>query len=453
MGILVVNIPIGPVSAKTEGFFVDSGDKELGADSFLKTREVFDVTLEALTNGGSIPQDLGMTTFIEFSNKNTPEVRMKLGEVKNLWNTTHEKLRVLTEAEPGSAEYIDAYDNAYNSANATLKAMNEAVSLFAKASDRKAMKLLWWTVGCYLGVFSLVIGLTYAFFSGPLINQLENIASALTESSDQFKYTSGEISSSSQSLSQRSSEQATMTTKNANSIQQASKLVERCSIAAEDGSRIVGKMNSSMEVIKSSNMKVVEITRVIEDIANKTDLLAVNAAIEAANAGEHGKGFAVVAEEVRNLAQRCSIAARETKELVSDCVIKTIAGTKHADECKSAMGEIKDATIEQAKIINHIHDATQQIEKVTQENAAHAEESAAASEELLSQAVGVMEQVNLLSSHVHSTGGRESQKLKKEFLLAYHANSSNADIHYKAEAVIPMGNEPAAKHDEGFKDF
>lgn len=425
MGILIVNIPIGSVSSKTEAYFADSGDKEFGADSFLKTREVFDMTLEALMNGGKAPQDLGMTTFADLPNKNDPEVRMKLEKVKHLWNTTHEKLRVLTEAEPNSAEYIATYNDAYNSANATLKAMNEAVSLFTKVSDKEARALLWWTVSCYLGVFSLVIGLTHTFFSGPLINQLKGIASTLSESSNQFKSTSKEISSSSNSLAQRSSEQASMTTENANSIQQASKLVERCSIAAENGSRIVGEMNSSMEVIKSSNMKVVEITKVIEDIANKTDLLAVNAAIEAANAGEQGKGFAVVAEEVRNLAQRCSTAAKETKGLVGDCVIKTIAGTKHADECKSAMQEIKDATTEQTKVINHIHEATQQIKKVTTENAAHAEESAAASEELLAQSAGVMDQVKLLSSHVHSANGRKSHAHKNDLLLASNEDGTH----------------------------
>lgn len=425
MGILIVNIPIGSVSSKTEAYFADSGDKEFGADSFLKTREVFDMTLEALMNGGKAPQDLGMTTFADLPNKNDPEVRMKLEKVKHLWNTTHEKLRVLTEAEPNSAEYIATYNDAYNSANATLKAMNEAVSLFTKVSDKEARALLWWTVSCYLGVFSLVIGLTHTFFSGPLIKQLKGIASTLSESSNQFKSTSKEISSSSNSLAQRSSEQASMTTENANSIQQASKLVERCSIAAENGSRIVGEMNSSMEVIKSSNMKVVEITKVIEDIANKTDLLAVNAAIEAANAGEQGKGFAVVAEEVRNLAQRCSTAAKETKGLVGDCVIKTIAGTKHADECKSAMQEIKDATTEQTKVINHIHEATQQIKKVTTENAAHAEESAAASEELLAQSAGVMDQVKLLSSHVHSANGRKSHAHKNDLLLASNEDGTH----------------------------
>lgn len=435
MGILIVNIPIGSVSAKTEAYFADSGDKEFGADSFLKTREVFDMTLEALMNGGKAPQDLGMTTFTDLPNKNDPEVRMKLVKVKHLWNTTHEKLRVLTEAEPNSAEYIDAYDNAYNSANATLKAMNEAVSLFTKVSDKEARVLLWWTVSCFLGIFSLVIGLTYTFFSGPLINQLKNIASTLTESSNQFKYTSAEISSTSQSLAQRSSEQASMTTENTNGIKQASKLVEVCRIASENGSRIVGEMDSSMQVIKTSNMKVAEITRVIEDIANKTDLLAVNAAIEAANAGEHGKGFAVVAEEVRNLAQRCSTAARETKILVGDCVLKTITGTKHADECKNAMQEIKDATIEQTKVINHIHDATQQIEKVTRENAAHAEESAAASEELLVQAVGVMDQVQLLSSHVHSANGKKSHAHEKDLLLTNHTKSSNEEVFREIKGI------------------
>ncbi len=118
-------------------------------------------------------------------------------------------------------------------------------------------------------------------------------------------------------------EMASVTVQNANNAGEAAKLVDMCSVSADNGSKAVGEMNSSMDEINISSKKIAEITKVIDGIAFQTNLLALNAAVEAARAGEHGKGFAVVAEEVRNLAQRSATAAKDTTELIDDCVSKT----------------------------------------------------------------------------------------------------------------------------------
>lgn len=413
MGVLIVNIPIGTISTKTEEYFIDSVGKGVGTGNTGKTKEVFEMTLDALINGGQAPKDLGMSDFVHIYSKDNPEIINKLKEVKQLWHGTQETLQVLSEVEPNSAEYMAAYDRAYNTNDDTLAAMNEAVGLFTELSAKEARMSVWWTLGGFLGVFTFVIGLTFALFSNPLTKLLKNIASILTQSSDQFKLTAEEISSSSQRLAQGSARQATMSSENALNTKKALLLVERCSAVSENGNNIVEEMHNAMEQIKTSNMKVAEITKVIEDIANKTDLLAVNAAIEAANAGEQGKGFAVVAEEVRSLAHRCSIAANETKALVGDCVLKTINGTKHADECKEAMNEIKSVTKEQTELISYINNATEHIEEIIQENAAHSEEAASAGEELFAQAEGLMDQVQMLALHVNDTNSLELANKRK----------------------------------------
>ena len=431
MGILIVNVPIGAISTKAEKYFVDSVDKDIVAANTHKTRKVFEMTLDALINGGQAPKDLGMTNFVHLYSKNNPEIINKLKKAKQLWHETVETLQMLSEVEPNSAEYIATYDRAYKTNNDTLLAMNEAVGLFTKLSVKEAKMSIWWTMSGFLGVFASVIGLTFAFFSNPLTNLLKNIASSLAQSSDQFKISAEDIAASSQRLAQGSSKQASMSSENAHNIKKALSLVEKCSTASENGNNIVEEMHNAMEQIKTSNMKVAEITRVIEDIANKTDLLAVNAAIEAANAGEQGKGFAVVAEEVRNLAHRCSVAANETKTLVTDCVLKTINGTKHADECRTAINEIKSATKEQTELISYIDKATEQIEDVIQENAAHSEENASSSEELYAQAEGLMDQVELLASHVNDTNSLELIGNKRKRNMSIQKNTESVDGHQK----------------------
>jgi methyl-accepting chemotaxis protein len=159
-------------------------------------------------------------------------------------------------------------------------------------------------------------------------------------------------------------------------------------------------MSLAMGEIQTSSNDIAKIIRTIDEIAFQTNILALNAAIEAARAGEAGAGFAVVAEEVRSLAQRSALAARETAAKIEGAITKTGQGVAISAKVAASLGEIVEkvrqmdtlvaevatASREQNQGVQEINSAMGQMDKVVQSNAASAEESAAAAEELNAQA-------------------------------------------------------------------
>ena len=224
----------------------------------------------------------------------------------------------------------------------------------------------------------------------------------------------GQVSQASQQLAEGASEQASsleetsaaleqmsaMTRTNADNASRANELSGRARDSAQTGDQTVGRLNAAMAAINSSSGQISKIIKVIEEIAFQTNLLALNAAVEAARAGEHGKGFAVVADEVRNLAMRAAEAARETTGLIEDSVTRAKEGVDVSEEVGAALssivGDVSSVTDmlsgiaqgsqEQAQAVDQINSAVSQMDKVTQNNAAGAEESASAAEELAAQA-------------------------------------------------------------------
>jgi methyl-accepting chemotaxis protein-1 (serine sensor receptor) len=243
---------------------------------------------------------------------------------------------------------------------------------------------------------------------------LQRMVGQVRAGSDSIASATQQIASGNADLSQRTEQQASaleetassmeeltsIVKQNADNARQASALAGNASDIAVKGGEVVGRVVDTMAGINESSKKIADIIGVIEGIAFQTNILALNAAVEAARAGEQGRGFAVVAGEVRSLAQRSATAAKEIKELIGDSVGRVRNGSALVAEAGEVieevvvavkrvtdiMGEISAASDEQSSGIEQVNQAVNQMDEVTQQNAALVEEAAAAALSLEEQA-------------------------------------------------------------------
>jgi len=280
-----------------------------------------------------------------------------------------------------------------------------------------------------LGVVVLVAAVALIWFIA------HSITTPILKATDQLKTgasTTSEVANQvavfSQGIAQGSTEQAasleetsasleelaSVTTRNVDNANRANALTSDARKAADSSLLDIAKMATAMQDIKASGDEIGKIIKTIDEIAFQTNILALNAAVEAARAGEAGAGFAVVAEEVRNLAQRAAIAAKESEGKITDSITKTNQGTnlstlvasslteivKKVREVDVLVSEVTTASREQGQGVRQIADAVHQMDQIVQKNAANAEESAGASEELSSQSGELKQIVNGLHSLV-----------------------------------------------------
>jgi methyl-accepting chemotaxis protein len=239
-----------------------------------------------------------------------------------------------------------------------------------------------------------------------LTGEINVCATEVSQASKQISHASQSLSvgasrqaSSLEETSASSQEMSSMTQLNADNSRRAADVMSEVDREVQEANQTLEQMKSSMAEINTSSEKIAKIIKVIDEISFQTNILALNAAVEAARAGDAGMGFAVVADEVRRLAQRCAQAAKDTAALIEESIGKSSEGsrklnrvsdavvriTSSANRVKQLVDELNTSSQEQARGVDHIATALTQLEQVTQQNAASAEESACVSHSMAKQ--------------------------------------------------------------------
>ena len=279
-------------------------------------------------------------------------------------------------------------NNMLEKANKNMEDLVEIVGLYSEQDYRKQMQINPKLKGKMLLTMQRI---------NKLGAELNSNAKQNLENGNLLENSSIQMSKSVDNLAQKANEQAASLEETASALEQITSITKNNTQNASQmanlskdvkqsvtlGEDLANKTASSMDEINSKVKAINEAISIIDQIAFQTNILSLNAAVEAATAGEAGKGFAVVAQEVRNLASRSAEAAREIKDLVENATYKTEEGKKISDEMiegyqnlnnliSQTINIIHDVSIasnEQLKGIEQINSAISILDKATQENA------------------------------------------------------------------------------------
>jgi methyl-accepting chemotaxis protein len=326
---------------------------------------------------------------------------------------------------------IDGLNRIGPKATAALAGVRESVRGFQGEVERRsreeqrrneALVLGGSVLGCLLG-----IGAAWVVSRG-ITGPIRRVAGRLAEESSRSHAAASHVAQASQDMAAGATRQAaaleessaalhemaSVTTRNSSSAQSAKSLAAAARETAEAGASEMGQMQEAMAAIRSSSLEIGKIIKTIDEIAFQTNILALNAAVEAARAGSAGMGFGVVADEVRTLAQRSAQAARETADKISSSSAKSEVGVaasaRVGEKLTAIVGRIRElddmitgiarTSQEQSDGITQLNTTVAGMDKITQSNAALAEQTAASSAELKTQAsevrIGVGELIGML---------------------------------------------------------
>jgi methyl-accepting chemotaxis protein len=251
---------------------------------------------------------------------------------------------------------------------------------------------------------------TLATWFNTLLDNLSNMVNEVRGASQSVASASGQIAASAEEMASGLQEQETQTQQVAAAVEELSQSVtevaakssdatsasEESQHLAEEGGNVVRstvqemegiatEVNASAQTINAlgeQSEKIGEIIAVINDIADQTNLLALNAAIEAARAGEHGRGFAVVADEVRKLAERTTSATEEVSSSIRGIQGETTSAVSRIEAGSERVGKGVDLANQAGSSLETIVQGSKSVQGMVQDIAAAANQQASASDEI-----------------------------------------------------------------------
>lgn len=306
--------------------------------------------------------------------------------------------------------------------------------------------------------------------------ELERAMTMLTQHIGGINSDAGHISSAAENLSRRTETQAASLEQMTAAIQQVSDgirkaatasdraraFIEKARVEAEAGGAVVRQATNAMAGIEASSHQIEKIIGLIDDIAFQTNLLSLNAGVEAARAGDAGRGFAVVASEVRALAQRSAESARDIRVLISKSERQVKDGVQLVADSGSAMQrivaqigdmtslvtEIASSANEQAAILKEVTEAINEIDRATQQNAAMAEESTAAVQSLKTEADQLAG-----TAATFRMGASKDAVIRQELSKLAHHVFRNKERPAPRSAAVSKPKRATSAHDADWREF
>lgn len=248
---------------------------------------------------------------------------------------------------------------------------------------------------------------------GAVVKKIAEISKTVSTSSDNMLTVADNLNASAEeqmsTISRITEEIVAISRQTENSMMEseaASRLAAESAELLDDGNREVNRMADAMQKIKKSSVEISSIVKAIEDIAYQTNILSLNASVEAAKAGAAGKGFAVVADEVRSLAGKSSEAVNNTAELIEASMAAVDEGTKIANSVRQKMKNVMEKseksasrsklisklTQEQAQSLLAVKEQMEQVSQIAAQGTANSEESARVAD-LVAEGAKEMEQI------------------------------------------------------------
>ena len=283
------------------------------------------------------------------------------------------------------------------------------------------------TIGSALA--GMVVGLNDMFADiRSAAGQVSYGAVNLADSAGELAQGAGEQASAIGQLNNMIASISEQTTRNAGMARESSEQSGAIEQLAKKGGRQMTEMTDAVRQIRESSAAISKVIKVIEDIAMETNILALNASVEAARAGAQGKGFAIVATEVRDLAVKSQAAVKDTETLIANSESRAQTGVRIAEETSASLreildgidhssrlaGEIARSSDEQAKAIARLNHNIEDVNRTVQHNSETASRSAGVSREVSSQSALLLD--SLAKFKTNNRNMQESDTRRAAFL-------------------------------------